>query len=820
MIDLLQMWALVEALGLVCLPLTITVCHNLPDRGWAFSKALGLALLAFCVWLPLMYGHSLPFSQLFIAVIALLILICNLLGLRRTYQTIVKVVRSHAVYILACELVFLVMVFQLGWLRTFNPNIQSYEMFMDEGFIAAIMRSPHLPPPDMWLAGYSINYYYYTHFTVAMLAKLLGQSPSIAFNTGISMYFGLTAVNLFGVSSNIVAWARRFHAQKKIEPTMLAEQVDQVHAEYSHSHSGPDQPITLAEQVDQVYSPLVGSIPYGILTMVIGLILGNLAATQQWWQKHGEIEAGLFNWFAPSRVIDNTINEFPAFSFLLSCFHAHVLTLAFTILAVGLAFNLLLEPQGVGLSVFGHGWRFPFTLGMTALVLGGLLTMNSWDFPTYMALTLACISIQHWLAYQKQFQLALLSNICLASLPLVSLAFFLFIPFYFNFTSPSQGFRVVAPQDRSPLGEEFLIYGLFLFIFISLLIKSTWKRPLFVQKRSSISAEIILLVIFATLVPVDIAIILLIQNSITLVVMGTIAIIAAVLLFYHIEDRSHAFILLLGGFAFALVAGCEVFFLKDILADQYPRANTVFKFYFQAWALLSIASGAGLFFLLERFWSLKALSPKLRWLEGTGKAVWAIVLLAFFLASTIYPIYAPPARLLQINPQTGKVALISSNSLDGLNYLKYCRPPQLHCKIDITGDYDAIRWLNTHVQGIHVIVEAIGDDSSPSGRISVFTGLATLMGEKLHEYQWRANWIKNAGNQADFRQRFTDVSTIYSSADPHQVLAMMARYHAQYLYVGAMERLAYHKSNLQRFALFMNIAYHAEGVTIYTPHTY
>ena len=49
MVELLQMWALVEVLGLLCLPLTITVFHNLPDRGWAFSKAISIALLAFCV---------------------------------------------------------------------------------------------------------------------------------------------------------------------------------------------------------------------------------------------------------------------------------------------------------------------------------------------------------------------------------------------------------------------------------------------------------------------------------------------------------------------------------------------------------------------------------------------------------------------------------------------------------------------------------------------------------------------------------------------------------------------------------------------------
>jgi len=53
MVELLQMWALVEVLGIICLPLTVTIFKNLPDRGWACTKVVGIALLAFCVWLPL-----------------------------------------------------------------------------------------------------------------------------------------------------------------------------------------------------------------------------------------------------------------------------------------------------------------------------------------------------------------------------------------------------------------------------------------------------------------------------------------------------------------------------------------------------------------------------------------------------------------------------------------------------------------------------------------------------------------------------------------------------------------------------------------------
>ena len=244
--------------------------------------------------------------------------------------------------------------------------------------------------------------------------------------------------------------------------------------------------------------------------------------------------------------------------------------------------------------------------------------------------------------------------------------------------------------------------------------------------------------------------------------------------------------------------------------------NTVFKFYFQAWALLSIASGSGLFFLLGHLWSLKASSPGLRTLLRRSKVLWAIILLALFLASTIYPIYAPPVRLAQGGPHTTQSSLISGSSLDGLTYVKYCRPIQFNCTVNITGDYDAIRWLNTHIQGDPVIVEAVGRDYSLYGRISAFTGLPTLMGWQGHEYQWRANQL----DETVFDQRVKDVNTTYNSPNPQQVLTMMAHYHAQYLYVGALEKAQYPNANLSRFASFMNIVYNAEGVTIYTPRTH
>lgn len=814
MFELFQIWGFVELLGLICLPLTFSVFHNLPDRGWAFSKALGLVLLAFCVWLPLVCVPVLPFNQLFIVCITLLLLIGCSLRFMSVRQALGKMVCQNALYILVVESLFLGMVFLLGWVRSFGPDIRNYEMFMDEGFLAAIMRSPHLPPADMWFAGYSINYYYYAHYTIAVLAKLLGQSPSIAFNTGICLFFGLCAVNLFGITCNIVTWARYIRLHMKTKSS------------------------TPLDHAEMVLGALRPAIPYGLLSMLMALIFGNLASTQQWWTAHGESSPNLYDlWFNPSRVIPNTINEFPAFSFLISCFHAHVLSLAFTILAIGLAFNLLLEAKGRGIFLFGRGWSLALNLSCTALVLGCLFTMNGWDYPTYMGLTLVCIIGQQWFAYHEKFSFSLLVGILVAGASLIALSLLFYLPFYLTFVSPAQGIGLISEQSRSMLSDELFIFGLFAFIFFSLLLMSTVKQPLFVQSQEDALAMpqdfTARFLILAYLIPwvCSLLILVLVPNSATFVVGSNFAILGVVLMCYHCRDRSHAFVLLLGATAFALVAGCEVFFLKDVFANStLNRMNTVFKFYFQAWVLLSVACSAGLFLILDSFRSVSKTSPFLfQIVVGGIRLCWMLILLVLLLASMVYPSTAPYERYASdggtFSPtyqgSTNSLGWLGSlvnlertNSLDGLEYLKNCQP--VSCPYaNSADDYAAIRWLNAHIQGNPVIVEAMGDDYSFYGRISAFTGLPTLMGWAGHEQQWRLTWLENDANNAEYQRRSPDIDKIYTSPDAHVILSLMARYKAQYLYVGPLEIEKYPNTNLHRYNTFMQVVYKSKGVTIY-----
>ncbi len=463
--------------------------------------------------------------------------------------------------------------------------------------------------------------------------------------------------------------------------------------------------------------------------------------------------------------------------------------------------------------------NFLATLLVTALILGGLFTMNGWDFPTYVGLAIVCIIVQQWLAYHTHLEWALVIDIITPVLSLVALSLILYIPFYLNFISPSQGIGLIPANQRSSLGDEVLIYGLFAFVFLSLLFASAARSPLFAlnilrdedQEASTHSPRWQYMGVGITLLVFVLACLalVLLKNSTTFVIASLIVLMGVLLLFYHVGDRAHAFTLILGSTAFLLIAGCEIFFLRDVFADgQFLRMNTVFKFYFQAWALLSISCGAGLYFILDTFRTLNVIERINKSVVGGMRLVWAVCFLLLVCAGAVYPILAPATRIAHVDARTQALYWARSNSLDGLTYLA-TDPAN-------PGDYAAIRWLNANVQGDPVIIEAIGNDYTNVSRISAFTGLPTPMGWVGHEYQWRVKWLENPANAADFNQRGSDIEQIYTSPSPTQVLQLMKRYNAQYLYVGALEVAKYGlHSNLRRFSAFMQVVYQNPNVTIY-----
>ena len=156
-----------------------------------------------------------------------------------------------------------------------------------------------------------------------------------------------------------------------------------------------------------------------------------------------------------------------------------------------------------------------------------------------------------------------------------------------------------------------------------------------------------------------------------------------------------------------LVFSVEHLYLRDVFGT---RMNTVFKFYFQAWALLGLAAAFGVYYVLE--------GSTLR-VGAAARAAFGTVVALLVIAGLLYPLGASVSR-------TGN--LRGPPTLDGIAFVARNRPEE----------YAAVAWLNENVPGRPVIVEAVrGSFAYEYARISSRTGLPAVMGWTGHEVQWR-----------------------------------------------------------------------------------
>jgi len=311
--DALRFWALAEAVGLLSVPIARAFFARLPGGGLAFARPLGLLLAVYPAWL-LASLHLLPYGDgtvlLGIALVAAVsIALWLLLGRRdkaaRPLTSQVgagergrfRVGQLRWQLWLTGELIFTVCFFAWCLQRSFAPDVWNTEKPMDMAFVNAINRSQWFPPNDPWLSGATINYYYFGHYVVAVLIRLTHVLPSVGFNLGVSVMYALSAAAVFAVASALYTVAR-----------------------------------------DKAGAPRVSPILPGLAATAFAMLLGNLAGALQFLTAPGPLAT--FDWWSPSRVIVNTITEFPFFSFLLADLHAHMMVVPFGMVALGFALQL------------------------------------------------------------------------------------------------------------------------------------------------------------------------------------------------------------------------------------------------------------------------------------------------------------------------------------------------------------------------------------------------------------------------------------------------------------------------------------------------
>lgn len=228
------------------------------------------------------------------------------------------------------------------------------------------------------------------------------------------------------------------------------------------------------------------------------------------------------------------------------------------------------------------------------------------------------------------------------------------------------------------------------------------------------------------------------------------------LLFQFIERLSlpELFIITIGLCAAGLVLLPEIIYVVDIYGG-HKRANTMFKFTYQAFIMFGLMMG----YVITKFILL----------AKNGKQIICGVLTGFLLLGTVG--YFGKS----VDSWFGDIK--DESRFQGLDAAAFVDKENIY-------DSEAIDWINENVEGRPVMLEAHGNSYTYANRISVLTGLPTILGWHTHEWLWKDdyNWVE---------ARKADVEKIYTSADANEVRELLETYEVSYIYVGDQEHETY-----------------------------
>ncbi|MBI5305401.1 MAG: hypothetical protein HY868_24945 [Chloroflexi bacterium] len=837
MLKVLSWWLLVELIGLAVLPVAFRFFRNLPDRGYAFIKPLGLLLIAYPFWLLTTFGF-LTNTRGVIAVVALLVALASWFFVTRPpsekggqrsavggQSSLGDWLRANKSIVIATELVFTVAFFSWAIVRAYMPEITATEKPMEFAFLNGVLQSETFPPRDPWLAGYAISYYYFGYIIVAILTMLSGVASSSAFNLAIALLFALAATGAFGLAYNLIQGSLEI-SDRRVPQSPTSNLQSLVSALFAPVF------LVLIGNLQGFFESLhalgVGSREFWMWFDVKGLleapVTGTFAPQDNWW------------WWRSSRVIHDValgqtqevIDEFPQFSFLLGDMHPHVLALPFVLLALAVALNLIRNSK-FGIQNSNPGFRIPnselrianFEFLIYPLILGGLFFLNSWDILPYGFILVAAFAVARY-RVERAWNSGAMRDLIVFIVALFGASVLMYLPFYLGFQSQAGGILPVL-FVKTRLHQYVLMFGLFVFLLVFLVV-ALMREHRGIATRDWLNLAAPFLAALAAF-PLAIALIATtvfaispaVRASVSAAVPDAGGLIAAyfgplrnepwlfilflillpalgVLLRVRVFggasddqpetfafDASGAFVVLLALTGFLLTFGVEFAYLRDQFGT---RMNTVFKFYFQAWTLFAIASAYAVFYLA-------------RVLNGVARVAWVIGLTGLMLMSVVYPAFAISDRA---------EGFKKAPTLDGLAWIRATNP----------GDYAAMEWLNANAPRGAVIAEAVGGEYSYGNRISMATGLATPLGWAGHESQWRGNsqFFKDDALGID---RAGDLARLYQTLSTAETLTLLDKYAINFVVVGGQERAQYglSKSQMDKFAKVMQLVFEDGDVRIY-----
>jgi len=748
-----------QALAFAALPVAARLFARFPDRGASFAVPVGLAVTTLVVFLVGHVGFGRWTAFLGVAVLAVL----SLAVLRRETDSGLIRPRGYA----EAAVVFTVAFLLLVAVRAVDPAIVpgGGEKFLDYGIYRSLLRGDALPPQDMWWAGDHVLYYYGGHLMAAILTHLTGTAPEYGYNLALSGFYASLVTAAYGLAAAM--------GQARGASRTTAGFLGAFFVGFASN---------LVVPVTGLVWLLPDSLASGVADRLAGAIDGSSASDL--------VAAGLseFGYWAPSRVIPGTINEFPLFAFLNGDLHGHMLSTQFLLLIAALGFAYYRTDPG------NRRRRRVLALGALPPVVALLTLVNVWSFLTglgvaWLALVFGPADPLTLLpgvatrtrsapvsdggtaargaavaAEARRVGAALVGAAAVGALALVWLS-----PFVAGILLQSASNRSlgVLPTPTTATGL-LLVHGAFLLAFALFL----WPRA-----REALSVEPARFgLLAAALVAVGWGL------GYPVVVLVVPLLVAGWLLLRADGDVGYETVLVVAGAG--LVTLVEFVYVEDSAISG--RFNTVFKVYMQVWVLWGPAAGAALAALMsERVgpeWSLPAVDVSRGGLT-TGVAVLLVV------STSAYGGLALENHF--------ESAGADEAALDGLAYLE-----DRH-----VDEGEAIRWLDAKSGQPHVVTAPGRSPYTWSSPVPSLTGLPAVVGWVYQEGVYRGSTVAE--------RRAEDVDLIYRGQWSDRA-ELLKRYDVEYIYVGPLEREAYEEADLD-FGQFPGIepAFRNDGVVVY-----
>lgn len=832
-------YILLTILGWLTFPLVYFLFPKLTDRGYTLAKTAGLLIWGYAFWLLASLGIAQNDLGGILFAFAILIALSTWSFINYKSE-IVGFFRSNKSLVISTEILFLFAFAFIAFARSANAELYSTEKPMELMFINSILHSENFPPQDVWLSGYAISYYYFGYVMTAMLAKLSNINGSTAHNLMLSLIFALGAIGSYGILYNLLSRADR-RPKKEDRET---------------NHRPPSTVYGLS-----LLAPL-----FLLLVSNFEALLESLHRLGIFWTKdsNGAFTSSFWTWldmkelsqppiepfsimpdrylwwWRASRVIQDyditggfreVIDEFPFFSFLLGDLHPHVLAIPFGLLAISLAYNIFLNSSSERIEIFGLQLHLsPITFFFSAIVLGGLAFLNTWDI--LIGATLIVSAYVFSRVAKDGWNWHRLEDVFILGLPLGLFSFLLYLPFYLGFSSQAGGLLpnfmyvtrgihlwvmwgtlfipifcyliyLIRRGDPSKLMNEsneqesvaptlqpnwklgfYLGIGFTLFLAITTFILG-WIGT--IVEKEFIDYQ---LGIFNMTIPQFLSATSLrrLNNIGSLITLLAILIPTLSFLFskspisnlqspitnsqLRIAHHASYFPLLLLALGIILILAPEFVYLRDQFGY---RINTVFKFYYQAWMLLSIVASFGIAVLFQN-------------LNRFSNTVFRILISLVIFCGLLYPTFGLITKTNNFKPPFG----FSLNDFE-----RFAR--------ENPEDAAAVEFLLNAPRGI--IAEAVGDGYSAYGRISMLTGLQTVLGWPGHEAQWRGSYDPQ-GSRRD------DVERLYTTSSWEEAQAIIKTYNIRYIYIGVLERTSM-SVNEEKFYLYLRPIFQQGNTVIY-----